>query len=154
MPSNVCFSHSRVLKFLSKRTDRQYHVGLCLNPVLCVNLIMLSNIFNTLFGTGRKTEVHQQPVKINAEPEMDSKIETTKPALSIEEEIQVLAQHFGGISTGMTLEIELRELLELCPRNRRKADSYYQLKKHLKDDYGIELIITSRTSKSSREDEV
>jgi hypothetical protein len=79
---------------------------------------------------------------------MDSKIESTKPALSIEEEIQVLAQHFGGISTGMTIEIELRELLELCPRNRRKADSYYQLKKHLKDDYGIELIITSRTSKN------
>lgn len=109
---------------------------------------MLENIFNALFGTGRKTEVHQQPVKIEAEPNMDGKTETTKPALSIEEEIQVLAQHFGGISTGMTIEIELRELLELCPRNRRKADSYYQLKKHLKDDYGIELIITSRTSKT------
>lgn len=108
----------------------------------------MRNLFNSLFGTGRKTEVHQEPIKNNAEPEMDSKTETTKPALSIEEEIQVLAQHFGGISTGMTIEIELRELLELCPRNRRKADSYYQLKKHLKDDYGIELIITSRTSKT------
>lgn len=115
---------------------------------------MLENIFNALFGTGRKTEVHQQPVKINAEPKTDSKTETTKPALTIEEEIQVLAQHFGGISTGMALEIELRELLELCPRNRRKADSYYQLKKHLKEDYGVELIITSRTSKSNKEDEV
>lgn len=114
----------------------------------------MRNLFNSLFGTGRKTEVHQQPVKIDADPKTDSKTETTKPALSIEEEIQVLAQHFGGISTGMTIEIELRELLELCPRNRRKADSYYQLKKHLKDDYGIELIITSRTSKSSREGEV
>ena len=114
----------------------------------------MRNLFNSLFGTGRKTEVHQEPVKIDAEPNMDSKNETTKPALTIEEEIQVLAQHFGGISTGMTIEIELRELLELCPRNRRKADSYYQLKKHLKEDYGVELIITSRTSKSNKEDEV
>lgn len=113
----------------------------------------LRNLWSSLFGSGR-TDIRKEPVKIDAEPKTDSKTETTKPALSIEEEIQVLAQHFGGISTGMTIEIELRELLELCPRNRRKADSYYQLKKHLKDDYGIELIITSRTSKNSREDEV
>ena len=114
---------------------------------------MIRNLWNSLFGSGR-TDIRKEPVKNDAAPATDSKIESTKPALTIEEEIQVLAQHFGGISTGMTLEIELRELLELCPRNRRKADSYYQLKKHLKDDYGIELIITSRTSKSSREDEV
>lgn len=107
----------------------------------------MRNLINSLFGTGRKTEVHQEPVKIDAEPKTDSATETPQPALSIEEEIQVLAQHFGGISTGMTLEIELRELLDLCPRKRRKADSYYQLKKHLKDDYGVELIITSRPSK-------
>lgn len=83
----------------------------------------------------------------------DSKNETPINTLSIDDEIQVLAHHFGGLATGMVVEIELRELLNLCPRNRRKADSYYQLKKHLKDDYGVELIITSRTSKN-KEDEV
>ena len=114
--------------------------------IKCINS-MIKELMSSLFGVG-KTNVIKSPKNENAEPNMDSKNETTKPALTIEEEIQVLAQHFGGISTGMTLEIELRELLELCPRNRRKADSYYQLKKHLKDDYGIELIITSRTSKT------
>lgn len=44
----------------------------------------------------------------------------------------------------MTIEIELRELLGILDRKRKKADSYYQLKK----DYGVELIITSRTSKN------
>ncbi len=34
-----------------------------------------------------------------------------------------------------------------------KADSYYQLKKHLRDDYGIELVITSRTSKKKEDGE-
>ena len=48
----------------------------------------------------------------------------------------------------MTIEIELRELLGILDRKRKKADSYYQLKKHLKKDYGVELIITSRTSKN------
>ena len=112
---------------------------------------MLENIFNALFGTGRKTEVHQEPVKNDAEPEMDSKLETQITTLSIEEEIQVLAHHFGGISTGMRIEIELRELLDLCPRKRKKADSYYQLRKHLKEDYGVELIITSRTNRRNDE---
>ena len=114
---------------------------------------MMRNIFDALFGTGRKTEVHQEPVITEAEPTTDSTTETTKSALSIEEEIQVLARRFGGLATGMTITIELRELLDLCPRKRRKADSYYQLKKHLMDDYGVELIITSRTSKN-KEDEV
>ena len=109
---------------------------------------MFDNIFNALFGTGRRTEVHQEPIFTDAEPTTDGKIETAIPALSIEDEIQVLAHHFGGLASGMKLEIELRELLNICPRNRRKADSYYQLKKHLKDDYGVELIITSRTSKN------
>lgn len=110
---------------------------------------MLRNIINTLFGTGRKTEVHQEPVRIDAEPEMDGKLETQITALSTEEEIEVLAQHVGGIASGMTIEIDLRELLDLLERKRRKADSYYQLKKHLKEDYGVELIITSRTNKNT-----
>ena len=112
---------------------------------------MLENIFNALFGTGRKTEVHQEPIITDAEPKTDSNCEASIPQLSIEEEIQVLAHHFGGLATGMRIEIELRELLDLCPRKRKKADSYYQLKKHLMDDYGVELIITSRTSKRNDE---
>lgn len=53
----------------------------------------------------------------------------------------------------MTIEIDLRELLDLLERKRRKADSYYQLKKHLKEDYGVELIITSRTNKNTNNHE-
>lgn len=116
------FSHHYVVKFLFEKTDRQSRVGSCLNTALCKSIYMLSNIFNTLFGTGRKTEVHQEPVRIDAEPKTDSNCEASIPQLSIEEEIQVLAHHFGGIATGMRIEIELREQLELCPRKRRKAD--------------------------------
>ncbi len=115
---------------------------------------MLSNIINTLFGTGRKTEVHQEPIHFEADSVKDSISETPIPQLSVEEEIEVLAAHIGGIASGMTIEIELRELLGILDRKRKKADSYYQLKKHLKEDYGVELIITSRTSKSNKEGEV
>ena len=139
---------------LFERTDRQSRVGSCLNPALCEIINMLRNIINTLFGTGRKTEVHQEPIISEADSVKDSISETPIPQLSVEEEIEVLAAHIGGIASGMTIEIELRELLGILDRKRKKADSYYQLKKHLKEDNGVELIITSRTSKSNKEGEV
>lgn len=110
----------------------------------------LRNLWSSLFGSGR-TDIKKEPVKIGAEPEMDSKLETQITALSTEEEIEVLAAHVGGLATGMRIEIDLRELLEICPHKRRKADSYYQLKKQLHDQYNIELVITSRTSKNKED---
>ena len=113
----------------------------------------LSNLWSSLFGTGR-TNVNKVPVNIEADSLKDSNSETPVPQLSVEEEIEVLAAHIGGIASGMTIEIELRELLGILDRKRKKADSYYQLKKHLKEDYGVELIITSRSGKHNKEEEV
>ncbi len=107
---------------------------------------------SSLFGAGR-TNVNKAPISNTAECTTDGNSEPQKPALSLEQEIEVLAQHVGGIASGMTIEIDLRELLDLLERKRRKADSYYQLKKHLKEDYGVELIITSRTSKKEEEND-
>jgi len=110
--------------------------------------MILSNLMSSLFGAGRTT-VNKAPISNTAECTKDGNPDPPKPALSIEQEIEVLAQHVGGIASGMTIEIDLRELLDLLERKRRKADSYYQLKKHLKEDYGVELIITSRTNKNT-----
>ena len=113
----------------------------------------LRNLWSSLFGSG-KTDIKTEPIITEADSVKDSISETPIPQLSVEEEIEVLAQHVGGIASGMTIEIELRELLGILDRKRKKADSYYQLKKHLKEDYGVELIITSRTNKSNKEGEV
>ena len=108
---------------------------------------MLWNIINGLFGTGLKTDVKQKHI------ETEENILTENKSLSIDDEIMILAKHYGGLVSGMTLSVELRELLDLIPRRRRKADAYYALGKKLKDEYGVELRITSRTSKN-KEDEV
>jgi hypothetical protein len=114
---------------------------------------MIKELMSSLFGSG-KTDIKTEPIITEADSVKDSNSETPIPQLSVEEEIEVLAAHIGGIASGMTIEIELRELLGILDRKRKKADSYYQLKKHLKEDYGVELIITSRTSKSNKEGEV
>ena len=111
---------------------------------------MIKELMSSLFGSG-KTDIKTEPIITEADSVKDSISETPIPQLSVEEEIEVLAAHVGGIASGMTIEIELRELLALLYRKRKKADSYYQLKKHLKEYYGVELIITSRTSKKGEE---
>lgn len=108
------------------------------------------NLLNGLFGTGKKTEIIQKQIDTQ-----DTTTESTprQSTLSIDDEIMILAKHYGGLVSGMTLSVELKELLDLIPRKRRKADAYYALAKKLKDDYGVELRITSRTSKN-KEDSV
>ena len=109
---------------------------------------MLWNLLNGLFGTGKKTEIIQKQIDTQ-----DTTTESTprQSSLSIDDEIMILAKHYGGLVSGMTLSVELRELLDLIPRRRRKADAYYALGKKLKDEYGVELRITSRTGKGKED---
>jgi len=58
-------------------------------------------------------------------------------------EIQAIANEFGGLLFAGTLEIELHRLLEIVPRNRKRADAYKGLCSELRKFYGVDLIITS-----------
>ena len=149
MPSNVRFSHSNdlILLHLDTRNNIIGHLSLC--PV---NKMELRNLWNSLFGSGR-TDIRKEPIKIEAEPEMDSTIERPQQGLSLDEEILVLARHYGGLVSGTKLTVDLRELLDLLYRKRRKADAYYALGKKLKDEYGVELVITSRSSKNKEDND-
>lgn len=56
-------------------------------------------------------------------------------------EICQLANHFGGIHSGMKIEMTLQELLEIIPHKRRRCDSYATLIKKLETDFGVTLEI-------------
>ena len=49
--------------------------------------------------------------------------------------------------TGVCIRIPLKEILEICPRERKRVDAYAGLVSHLKRKYGVELIINSNKSK-------
>ena len=49
--------------------------------------------------------------------------------------------------TGVCIRIPLKEILEICPRVRKRVDAYAGLVSHLKREYGVELIINSNKSK-------
>ena len=69
------------------------------------------------------------------------------------DDIQKLQDYCGvELRSGLCIEIELSELLEILPRERRRKDSYDKLVKFLADEMNIKLIIKSRNYGDRRND--
>ena len=59
------------------------------------------------------------------------------------DEIKRLEAEYGPFANGMSITVELKKLLEICPRRRRRKDAYRNLQKTL-DEMGVTLIIKSQ----------
>ena len=60
------------------------------------------------------------------------------------EDIKRLENEYGPFEEGMELTVELKHLLVLCPRSRRRKDSYKKLQKELLREKGVILTIKSQ----------
>ena len=61
------------------------------------------------------------------------------------DDIERLENYCGvELKSGFCIELELSELLEILPRERRRKDSYDKLAKFLEAEMNIKLIIKSR----------
>ena len=58
-------------------------------------------------------------------------------------EIMRLEDEYGPFANGMSITVELKKLLEICPRKRRRKDAYRSLQNAL-NNIGVQLIIKSR----------
>jgi hypothetical protein len=63
---------------------------------------------------------------------------------SLDEEILLLARTYGPLANGVRIELGLQEALRLFPRKRKRSDAFGKLIKKVHDEYGTELIITSK----------
>ena len=102
--------------------------------------MIIKNLFS-LFGGS-----HQEERSDNALPNV---IEEKESKVIIPEkfknDIQRLESYCGvELKSGFCIEIELSELLEILPRERRRKDSYDKLVKFLEAEMNIKLIIKSR----------
>lgn len=67
-------------------------------------------------------------------------------------DIAALCDWMGGhLERGMTIDIRLKDLLDICPRNRRRIESYQGLKNWLMDDMEVILQISSNKTKSNKD---
>ena len=109
---------------------------------------MINNLINTLFSSlaheEGKTQVRSLPV---VEPEENTVPAQLPPSAQYDDpEYTVLAQKYGILETGRTIETTLTDLLSILPRRRQRVDAYGALVKKLAAD-GITLKITSRRTK-------
>ena len=66
-----------------------------------------------------------------------------EPSDPYADEIKKLEAEYGPFANGMCITVELKKLLEICPRKRRRKDAYRVLQKTL-NEMGVTLNIKSR----------
>lgn len=68
-----------------------------------------------------------------------------------EKDIEALRKKYReNFKTGLCIEITLKELLEICPRERKRTDAYTGLISFLKGKMGITLIIKSQKTEGGK----
>lgn len=97
-----------------------------------------------IFSDGTLEALSERQVNNSVCPDVIEKTNESK----YKSDIEALKQKFGdSFSTGFSIEIELKEILEICPRKRRKTDSYTGLIGVLQKKHGITLKIVSQKTK-------
>ena len=66
-----------------------------------------------------------------------------EPSDPYADEIKRLEAEYGPFANGVSITVELKKLLEICPRRRRRKDAYRNLQKTL-DEMGVTLKIKSQ----------
>ena len=98
------------------------------------------------------------PTQAPVESYSDSKERTNK----FSNDIKALGEYFPQLASllttdknelGLILEISLKEIFVLCPRNRCRVDRYSKLQKYLKENYNTTLIIKSQKTKPNNHEE-
>ena len=61
------------------------------------------------------------------------------------EDIEALETYIGRkLETGLCIKVDLAELLTVIPRERKRADAYNTLRRFLKNEFGVDLIINKK----------
>ena len=102
--------------------------------------MLIKNLFS-LFGgsyqTGRSDDASPDVIE-----EKESKVIIPE---KFKDDIDRLESYCGvELRSGLCIEIELSELLEILPRERRRKDSYDKLVKFLAEEMNVQLTIKSR----------
>lgn len=102
-----------------------------------------------IFFDGTLEESSERQVR-ETTPDVTEKSSTIAKPIpeKYEKDIEALREKYGdSFSTGFCIEVTLKELLEICPRERRRTDAYTGLISFLKGKLGITLNIKSQKSK-------
>lgn len=95
-----------------------------------------------------KSAVEGPASPTSSEQKMPLKPKTPLPGLMYPDDIKALTDHFGILSSGMTIDLGLHAALELMPRRRKRCEAYQGLQSYLKREFGVELKVVSPRDKN------
>ena len=108
-------------------------------------LRQLNSLFGSSYQTGRLDSV--------APDVIEEKAHTVIIPEKFKDDVKRLCNYCGvELKSGLCIEIELSELLEILPRERRRKDSYDKLVRFLADEMKITLTIKSRNYGNRKND--
>ena len=104
---------------------------------------MIFNLMEALFGFGWRKREPQPSVKTDLPPRNK---ELPIVPLQYKDDVKRLKTYVGEANwkPGLELKLELKELLAICPRERKRSDSYRKLIGYLDEELNIKLTIKSR----------
>jgi hypothetical protein len=102
---------------------------------------MFENLFRNIFGSCGVASPNSRVL-------VDEVKNGSKVSNKYDSDVKALKERYRiEYETGVCIRIPLKEILEICPRVRKRVDAYTGLVSHLKREYGVELVINSNKSK-------
>lgn len=105
---------------------------------------MLERILERLFGSelcGQREKAEELKAAMGMKEKLPERKTYDDP------DLQILADNYGELKSGMRITIELNEVARLLGRKRIRLDAFSGLIKKLHNEYGVELKIYSRRTK-------
>lgn len=122
--------------------DNVMDLILNLNTMLEFLIGLFNNASSLVDWTRRQEDVQRkQEHAIGPVVSKEAPIVTNK----LQSELEALSREFGELKAGKRIVVQLRDMLRILPRERRRADAYKGLKAELNRN-GIDLIIISNRS--------
>ena len=111
--------------------------------------MLVKQLFSLFGGSHQEGRLDSIPPSETVEKENTTVIIPEK----FKDDVERLESYCGvELKSGFCIEIELSELLEILPRERRRKDAYDKLVKFLADEMNIKLMIKSRNYGNRRND--
>lgn len=115
--------------------------------------MLFENLWNTIWSNSNFNESKNKDKE--ADPPKYKQIRPTlnpiEPNKYYASDIEALEGRYGELKKGLIIETTLQDLLQICPRNRKRTEAYQGLISYLKK-IGVTLIINSNKTKNGKTD--
>lgn len=104
---------------------------------------MINNLLFALFRSQARMDIEPQ----DATPDENNvSVSPQTKASKYAGDIESLTEWFGDLSKGRHINVTLQEILDICPRSRRRVEAYLGLTSYLKKELDVTLTIKSNRS--------